>query len=503
MKMRENQTEKFRLNSIKMRKFLKRFGQKEYELTLTDPVAFHKWILGIKWELSLIQKTIMRSFAKYPETLVMCGSKAGKSTLSAELVLWRIYKLLQIADPCAKYNLNPGTNIYCMSIAPKEDIAKGVMLNYIENFAGESWYLSDYIVTTRENEVEFIDNIIARSQGSSSRAGRGYQIYTLILDEFCHFIDTKGNLSGTQVVNAFMPRLLPFGKDGRFIGISTSAGRSGAAYEMFEMGTPAMKPDGSPWVIQKLQTHGTHKFRAIFQAPTWEMNPLYPRDHSYLIKEFKRDPWFFKREYGAEFADVVSPFFEMRLVEKILKPFYIPPQDANNNYVIVLDPGLKHDHFALAMGHIDKNDKMIVDLTRSWKPTPGEVINMLEIEKDIEDLCSRYKVTDIVGDERMITPTLQRLENLGMPARGFTYGTTTDMKIYQNLLERINEGPEKIIIQDAPEVRDEFRYLQRIVLADRFRVQAGPGSHDDLSDAIALLTYILTVEKTGGGVLLI
>jgi hypothetical protein len=52
-------------------------------------------------------------------------------------------------------------------------------------------------------------------------------------------------------------------------------------------------------------------------------------------------------------------------------------------------------------------------------------------------------------------------------------------------------------------MREEFKYLQRIVLADRFRIQAGPGSTDDLSDTLALLTYALTIERTSGGVLLI
>jgi hypothetical protein len=440
----------------------------------------------------------MRAVAKYPETLVMCGSKGGKSTLMAELTLWRVYLLLQNEDPCTKYNLNPGTNIYCMNIAPKEDIAKGVILNYILGFAQNSWYLSDYIITERSNEIEFTDGIITRAQGSSSRGGRGYQIYTLIFDEFCHFIDTKGNLSGQQCVNAFMPRLLPFGKDGRFIGISTPAGRSGAAYEMFETGTPIQ-----PWILQRLTSQGRHNFRAVFQAPTWVLNPLYPRDHSFLRKEEQRDPWGFKREYGAEFADVVSPFFDMRIVERCIKQFYVPPRDKEKNYVIAIDAGLKHDNFAFSMGHLEANDKVVVDIMKVWHPQKGELINIVDIEDYVQDHCERYRVTDILGDERLITPTLQRFQNLGLPARPFVYGTNTDMKIYQNLIERVTQGPEKIVFQDNDEMREEFKYLQRIVLADRFRIQAGPGSTDDLSDTLALLTYALTIERTSGGVLLI
>jgi hypothetical protein len=214
----------------------------------------------------------------------------------------------------------------------------------------------------------------------------------------------------------------------------------------------------------------------------------------------QRDPWFFKREYGAEFADVVTPFFDMRQIEKCMKNFYVPPEERTQSYVITLDAGLKHDNFALAMGHLDKEEKVIVDLTRSWTPAYGEIINIIEIEQFVENLTKSYRVVDIVGDERLITPTIQRFQNLGLPARGYQFSTSSDMKLYENLIQLVNS--QKIVIQESEEVKEEFRHLQRIVLADRFRVQAGPGAHDDLSDTIGLLAYALTIEKSGGGVLL-
>mgnify|MGYP001118820711 CR=1 FL=1 len=101
--------------------------------------------------------------------------------------------------------------LYSMNIAPKEDIAVNVTLRYIKGLAYESWYLCEYIKDDRRNELEFDCNIVARAQGSSSRAGRGYAIFNLILDEAASFMDTRGNLSGTQVLNAYVPRLAPFG----------------------------------------------------------------------------------------------------------------------------------------------------------------------------------------------------------------------------------------------------------------------------------------------------
>ena len=159
-----------------------KFGKKEYEQTLKDPVAFCRYILGNPFELTEPQKAIFRAIGKYPEVLVIAGTKGGKSTISAGATLWGVYKLLQIPDPREYYGLNPGTPIYLMNIAPKEDLAINIILNYIEGLAENSWYLIEFIEKRRKNEIIFTDNIIARAQGSSIRAGRGYHIYFLICD---------------------------------------------------------------------------------------------------------------------------------------------------------------------------------------------------------------------------------------------------------------------------------------------------------------------------------
>jgi len=481
------------------RKFYRKFGQTEYKATLEDPVMFAKYILELPWvnNMTDIQKAILRAFAHYPETLVICGSKGGKSTIAAIATLWRIYLLLQIDDPCVKYGLNPGTPIMNMNIGPKDDTARDIILAYIVGFAEQSWYLSDFIVTQRRNDLEFIDNIYARAQGSSAKAGRGYQIYTLLFDEYCFFLDTTGNQSGSECVSAFMPRLLPFKTDGRFMGMSTPAGRNGAAYEMFARGTPQ-----EPYILQRLPTHGEEKYRAVFQAPTWVLNPLYPENHPFLVKEKQRDGWAYDREYGAMFADVVTPFLTIPQINGILKSMYLAPTDKQNRYVIMFDPSLKYDTFALAMGYLKADGKVSIPLVQKWTPPRnGECINMMEIEAYIDNLCERYNVIDIIGDERLVTPMIQRLNNKGKPARGIQFGANTDMEIYGCFYELVtNNGLE---IQDEQNMREELHRLQRIVLNDRYRVQAGPGASDDLADCCAKICHRLKVEKRDGGSVLL
>jgi len=490
-----------------------KFTEEIYQQTLVDPSMFWKWILGEPFKLSPAQAAIQKAIGKYTETLVIAGAKGGKSVMSAGAALWGAYRLLTLPSPHKHYGLVPGSKIYIMCIAPKEDIALNMVLQYVIGYAVNSWYMSRYIENIRANELHFTDRIIIRAQGSSSRAGLGYQIPVLIMDEVCHFMDTGGTMSGTRCVNSYMPRLLPFGIDGRVVAISTPGGRHGVGYDWFKTGLPMPRDTSQDaesyrkyhpsthYVLQKEKTHGEHPFRAVFQMPTWEMNPMYGRQHPFLLKEFKRDPWMAEREYGGKFADVVSAFFNLIQLKKCAIYQSLPQRDKANYYVIAHDPGIKKDNWALALGHLTKEEKVRVDLVRQWNPTKTTPIDVVAIEQYIVNLCERYNVVDIVADESRAISTIQRLGNLGLPSRGMSFRAMTDPRLYQNLLELVNTlgisfPPDETLMQ-------QLTFLERITLAGRFRVQASPGSYDDLADAVAMLAYALKIEKTAGGRLII
>lgn len=471
-----------------------KFTRSEYEQTLADPSVFFKWILGEPFKLSPIQTAILQAIGTYYETIVIAGAKGGKSTLSAVAALWGVYRLLTMDDPHAKYGLPPGSKIYIMAIAPKGDISINILLNYIQGYAENSWYLQRYIENYKQEELIFIDNIIVKAQGSSSRAGLGYAIFMLNMDEVCHFMDTRGSMAGTRVLNAYAPRLLPFGTDGRIVAISTPAGRSGVGYEMFKTGKPI-----KPYIIQKEKDHGSQPFRAVFQSPTWEMNPLYPRSHPYLQKEMKRDPWFFECEYGAKFADVVSAFFNPKQIDACVEHMPLPIRDNSNNYVIAHDPGVLKDNWALAMGHLLQDGRVRIDMVRQWNPTHKQPIDVIAIRNYIVELSKRYNVVDVLADQSRAIGTIKELYNLGLPSRGMAYRAMTDVKLYQNLLELVNT--QNISLPPDLTLTTQLKFLERITLANRFRVQGAPGSADDLADAVAMVAYALTVEKMGGGIL--
>jgi len=468
----------------------------QYEASMNNLYAFHKYVMGNFIQLTPPQIEIMNAISEYLETVVIVGSKGGKSTLAAETTLWGCWKMLNLEDPYKKYGLTPGTILYAMNIAPKEDIAVNVILQYIIALAEQS-PLYDFIDgEPRRDQLRFINyteegrkiKVWAKAQGSSSKAGRGYAIFRVIMDEASSFMDSHGNMGGMSVLNAYMPRLSVFGQDGRLLAITTPRGRSGAAWEMFRTGKPLR-------VLQEVETQGKHPFRAVFQYATWELNPLpqYAKNSVFMNKERVRDPWMFDREYGGLFADVVSAFLDKDQIDSCVTAPPLPHRDKRTSYTITADPGFEHDSYAMSMGHWTPEDKVRIDLMREWKPP----LNIIKIEDYFVDLDKRYNIEDIILDQHLSMATIQRIQDLGLPARGVSFGTRTDMKIYQNLLEMINVN--SIELQNHLPSINQLKHLQRIVRGDRYKVEASPGFHDDLADTIAMLAYILNVERRGGG----
>jgi len=151
----------------------------QYQETLKSLTTFHKLILGDPYPLSPNQALIMSAISTHMETIAVAGSKGGKSTISAEASLWSVYRMLHVPNVYRKYGLNHGMFIYSMNIAPKEDVALDIVLQYIKSFAYDSWYLRDFIEKDKRKEMWFKAitdegeevTIIARAQGSSSKAG--------------------------------------------------------------------------------------------------------------------------------------------------------------------------------------------------------------------------------------------------------------------------------------------------------------------------------------------
>lgn len=442
---------------------------------------------------------------KYRELVLVCGRKSGKTTMAAVIVLYEVYKLLTlIEDPQDYYGLMPNERIYVMLVGPSKEQVQNVAFDYIKSLAKTSPYLRNFIKNETSEELLFEKNIVVRAQTSSSRSGRGPSTMMIVYDEIAHFLDTRGNLSGTEVYYALQPNLRPLAPDSKSVLISSPAGKQGIFWELFKSGDPVH-------VLQMAPEHGEEPWRAVFQYPTWEMNPKLkfkclncphqddPKKCSSrcpsweLYHQFKHNPERFEMEYGAMFCDVVNAALS---AERILacatgRPIDFTTIDKETPRVISLDPALTGDSYALVMGHLD-GDVVVVDLIKYWQGDRDHPIRIDLVESFVRQLCQKFNVTHIVLDQYQSASTVQRLRQEGLPIYMVNVTQKYNQAAYEHLISRINM--EKIIYPKHRRLINELTFLQRKQTGKSVRYEAAVGYTDDLADALARLVYTLDTE---------
>ena len=444
----------------------------------------------------------------YKELELICGRKSGKSIMSTTLLLYEIYKLLAlIDDPQAYYGLMSKDHIYCMLVGPSKEQVQDVGFGYIKSFAKSSPYLRNFIVNETNEELEFDKNIVVKVLTSSSRSGRGYAAITIIYDEIAHFIDNRGNLSGAESYYALQPNLKPLSPDSRSVLLTSPAGKSGIAWEQFRSGDPVH-------VIQETPEHGEEGWRAVFQRPTWEMNPKLPFNcladgqlckradskecrqctSNELYLDFRSNPEKFAMEYGAEFCDAVDAALNADKILRIATGRFVDmvTEDKTTPRVISIDPALSGNSYALAMGHKEE-DIIIIDFVKYWQGQRDSPVKISIVEQFIEEkLWKNFYLTHIIVDQYQSASTVQRLNARGIPIYMIHATNQYNQMAYEYMINRINM--ETIRIPYHKETIEELTFLQRKQQGKTVRYEAAIGHNDDIADCLARVVYTLDVE---------
>ena len=134
------------------------------------------------------------------------GRRSGKSTLSACISNYEMYKLLKHGDPAKFYDQNPGAVISILNVAPTDEQAE-VVFDMTQNMATRCPFIKDrmnhltqtYFDIQTDEDMKFTGkkkaSLLSISGGCSSNALRGQNAIMIIMDEMAHFIDNKGRPS--------------------------------------------------------------------------------------------------------------------------------------------------------------------------------------------------------------------------------------------------------------------------------------------------------------------
>ncbi|MFA5307028.1 MAG: hypothetical protein WC365_06285 [Candidatus Babeliales bacterium] len=454
----------------------------------------------------------------YRELLLACGRKGFKSLASACILLFEVYKtLVLIKDPQEYYGLPGKKNIMYQLLAANREQSVTINFDYIRSLASTSPFLNDKIKNTTNESLEFQKHLVIQVYNSSARSSRGQSSAVVIFDEIAWWIDTKsGNLSGEEIYYAVMPNLKILkheGKsaDSKSILISSPSGRSGIFYDLFRSGNHEI-------TMEKTQEAGSEPWRCCFQLPTWALNPKNAFDcktcdhpdtplcnscnSNDLRIDWKKNPERFDQEYGAMFVDAISPALSRDKIELcVVNEMGLDPlgKDKDTPRALSLDPSLTGDAYGLVMGHLTDDNMLVVDLLKEWQAYDHDhPIDLKLVQRYIEDLNSNYYITHNIFDQYQSASTVQSLQDKGISAYLITDTQKLNTEAYERLIARINTEPCHLQIpRHSPftkKLLNEMYFLQRKVAGKTVRYEASINSSDNLTDALARLTYILERE---------
>jgi hypothetical protein len=474
------------------------------------------------------------------ELILVLGRRSGKSTLSAIIAAYELYKLLRRRNPQGFYGIPVNSEIRVLCVANDKEqasIVYGDMSGYVDNV--------DYFKSSMTNQTQTFmrfqtdqdrqkygqggrSTITATFKSSIAKGLRGRGIICYILDEIAFFVD-DGKSSAEQVYRAINPSIAQFSpkdpknkhksigpSDGRAIMISSPDARDGFFYRQYQTSS-------SGGIASKNML--------MVQAPTWEVNPTL--DSSYYEVEFNKDPKSFMTEHGAEFSDRVRGWIEeSRDLTECIKPGLRPiirggPREL---FWAGVDFGIVRDGTSIAIVHFidgkielayhevwyagkswyDSNPHLTVPPTEYAKNLKGVTrLDMIEIAEWFKNLSTRFYIEKGVFDQWAGPIFEQELHRRGLKQfemRNFSITDsshafhTTKMCMFGRQLSLYDYPTPQQVESDSTTMRHspliaELLELQATSGGKNITVVEAPksaGKHDDQSDALVRSVLLAT-----------
>lgn len=466
-------------------------------------------------------------------SFVANGMTNHNTAISACIAAYETYKLIKKGNPQKYYGLTPSNQIQLISVATGKDQA-GLLYQEVSGHFTKCSYFKRYEANNTLSYARFQtpadleqfgpynDNPKARASikvtfaACNAKGLRGAGNIVIILDEVAHFIEAGGS-SAENVYDAVAPSAAGFtpknklgqprdGKktpsDGRIILISSPLGKQGLFYKLFEIG----KRGGS-----------VAKNMLCIQAPTWEVNPTVSAN--VFEEAYAKDPNIFFTEFGGEFTDRTMGWLEkeedlLACVDPELKPKQRGL--ARRPHFVGFDLGLVNDASAIAIVHLDEENKVVLDYIGQIQAGFGEYADKERLEFDdvvdwIFGLSRRFYFSQGMFDSWNAIPLEQGLAKKGLQQlkgehmtdilNSQIYATFKSMlwdrrlrlyDISEQERQMLQERDGKQAAQHAPYL-EEIKELQAEYKSKYVIKVFAPkvdGKHDDMSDALARAVWL-------------
>jgi hypothetical protein len=453
----------------------------------------------------------------FNEAALFAGRRGGKSELVAAIGGYALYKLLNIRSPQEYYGLMPGSPIDFTFMAADEE-GSNRLYDKLKERINHSPFFSPYI---RDNgsKMTFVSEadrgkrditptITVSSFPCTTNALRGPSSLFLALDEFAHFRPTK-DTSSDKIYEAATPATMRFLANGRgrresmILSISSPWQRIGKMYELHKL------------AMDKGPKSGIFTLR----CSTTEMYPY--ADKEYLHQKYETSQMTWKAEYGGEFLDSSETYVKGVDLDICVDPertntVRFTPKVLGYQYFWGLDLGMEHDGTGLAIGHLEFNDQVGIELVYDYIDRmmvgeafsgpgvenivlPGEkgkyvnytalpLTDILLWLKAMHDILPCFKGTTDQHGGAMLEQLLQINGITGMELVHLTPAINSEM--YYALKGYIDN--KRCRFPKVDKFIHEIKQVEAQVVAKyQLRVKAPEekGSHDDMCDAVALVAW--------------
>ncbi len=457
-----------------------------------------------------------------PNMVLVCGRRAGKSTITSCIITYEVYKLLNKYCPQEYYGIMPEDPIKVTCISTSKETASELFTKIVGHIERSEFFrkyrrkpTQQYIYLHTQRDLDKygpkgLASINIRVAPCSAKGLRGPGNIVVALDEMAFFFADEKNANTVSykdrddgaIYKAATPSVAKFKKpdgspDGKIICLSSPGPKSGKFFKEYERSFDEDNED-----------------LFMMQAPTWEVDPNLSTQ--FLKNSYKANPITFKSEYGAQFSDRLFGWLDD---PEIVRKNVIPGLKIKDRslqrvpHFMGIDLGLKKDGTALTIGHWTnefiegvKSEKLEVDYygVRYAKNEGKEYFEPEEMIDWIASFTKKFYIARGIFDQyydMTMEPKLHRLGLKQLEAKHFN--DSLNSIVYQMLLScllsktlRIPEGDEAyvngIVTNDSElvtelltlQAQQKSKYIIRVAAPDR------EGEHDDLSDSLARMVYV-------------
>lgn len=396
------------------------------------------------------------------EVFIIAGRRAGKSFMTS-LIL--VYLAVFVSWP-----IKSGTG-QIMAIATDREQGQ-VVFRYVRSIL-ELPIFKGIVEKVLAEQIHLKNGVIIAVHSCNYRSLRGYKILAAVLDELA-FFRFEGFSPAEEILRSLRPALgeIP---NSLLLCISTPYSRVGPLWEAYQghfgKETPGL---------------------LVIKAATRSLNPTYSEEH--ISKELASDPMAAKTEYFAEWRTDISSLFSPEVLDPcIIEGRFELPRMEGAKYKGFCDPsGGRGDAMALCIGH-DEKGIIIEDCLRVYM-APFDPSDAVE---DFTRTLQAYGIKEIWGDKYSGEWVVSAFKDKGISYKNIEL-TKTDL--YREFVPRVMT--QKIEMLDNSQQLQELRQLERrTARGGREVIDHPPRAHDDCSNVLAGMSYLIEKAETGAALL--